>query len=135
MNDGSLLESVGSISFSDLLLLLEDEVGNHSVHHVVCRVQELLSLVSSSLGVLNIALALNGNASPVHGPIFRLEALLSNTSLVTLLVHLKSLEEVCVILSNWLNNGGPVKLDLVTSSFNDISEFLFVLVLVVVGLS
>ncbi len=115
-----MLESVGSVSFGDGLLLLEDEGGHYFVHHVVHSLLELLSFLLSGLRVLEIALASDLHATPVHGPLFRSKALITDAGLVALRAHFDGFQELSVFLSNWLHYLRPVELYFIGGTLDDI---------------
>ena len=129
-----MLESVGSVSFGDCLLLLCHEVRHHAVHHVVHCLIELLGLLLGGLHVLVVALALGGDAGPVHGPLFLPEALGDDAGLVALGVDLDGLQEFGVLLGDGLDHLAPVQVDFVRGTLNDACQLSLVLLFVLLNL-
>jgi hypothetical protein len=115
-----LPHAVGSVGLSHLLLLLPQEAWDLSLEDVSGGVLESLLGSLGSCGVLDSALALVSNASPVHGPSVSLEAPVDYAGLVAVGVGLEGLEELSVVTGNWLQGSSVVQLCLVQTALDDL---------------
>lgn len=128
-DDSKLLKSVVSVGVVNLVgIVLDGPLSN-----------VLLGALDNTLNVLsfflylwniNIALTLLDNASPVHDEVIWGEANISNAALIASIINFKSLKEFRVLFGNWLDGLTIVSLDLFLVIFQDLSNFFFIVFLV-----